>query len=301
MIEKLSSLCVRFMPTFVSPATSMRSPTREWSWARGLRVNRALVQPVRARAPRASPWPRGICLPLKTRSLTCWPIARLAMTSASCSGRLDRLPVDRDDRVGAVAGLEAGLFGGAAGRDAHDLDALHVALGVGRAAEPEPRRRLDRAGGGLHEEAAERVDGRADGDGAAGRRGGRCSAGRRRDAAARAAPSLQARTRMPTTRPLPSMSGAPGVLGAALEIEVERARSASPSFDLRVEAALHARPARARACRPWEGTSASSTPCGSESVGTRPSSHLPVSGMRSARSHALSLWPIFAFTTVPSA
>src|SRR5580693_2786462 len=43
MIEKLSSLCVRFMPTFVSPATSIRSgpPTACLSGSYGADVYRA--------------------------------------------------------------------------------------------------------------------------------------------------------------------------------------------------------------------------------------------------------------------
>src|SRR5258708_1542384 len=50
MMEKLSSLCVRFMPTFVSPATSMRSgpPTTADRRVDALVVSTTVIAQVRA-------------------------------------------------------------------------------------------------------------------------------------------------------------------------------------------------------------------------------------------------------------
>src|SRR4051812_1987074 len=120
MIEKLSSLCVRFMPTFVSPATSMRSPTREWSCRSVPCVNRAL----RSRAQgdhRLAEFARA-----EDEKLDLLPDRALGNDLSQLFGRLDGRAVDGDDGVGAVAGLESGLFCRAARRDAHDLHALHV-------------------------------------------------------------------------------------------------------------------------------------------------------------------------------
>src|SRR5579884_663122 len=125
MIEKLSSLCVRFMPTFVSPATSI------WSGAPTVAIvarTRRLCQSVRcAGASGGRAQADGhVAEPAAAEDEEPHGVARgvLADGGRERVGRVDRLALDRDDDV--CARYETGLLRGArrrGGHDAHPLDA----------------------------------------------------------------------------------------------------------------------------------------------------------------------------------
>src|SRR5271167_1043883 len=113
MMEKLSSLCVRFMPTFVSPATSIRSgpPTvARSSQGRRHRVNRSTkAASGRAGAAGTRPGPsrrgfqrhRDLAELLAGIHEELYRVARRVLPDEvrELLGRIDGVAVDGDDQV----------------------------------------------------------------------------------------------------------------------------------------------------------------------------------------------------------
>src|SRR5258708_6423324 len=158
MIEKLSSLCVRFMPTFVSPATSMRSspPT---TWDRRKDARTVSTASLRCRTKHHGELAKFVA----AEHEELHRIARgvLAHDVGELLPRIHGLAIHGNDHVGR--GLQACLFGRARRRDGNDPNALDDPGPVGPgglAADAQPRGSRRRCGGCAREKRPDGRDGR---------------------------------------------------------------------------------------------------------------------------------------------
>ena len=276
MMEKLSSLWVRFMPTLVSPATSMRSgpPTTADRRKDALTVSTTATRNLtprssecrrgstrgcrRVRAPRgARPGPRGTCRPPKTRSFTVSPGACLPMASASFSGESTGCPSTAT--MMSAVGFSPAFSAGLCGRDRRQRGR--------RASVPASRPRPGCPSHGRRRHGRRRASStrneRMAVTGAPSTTGLQARLRRRLGALPQAAHGdidrlicaapLHARTSTPTTLPVASSSGAPGDR-RALEVDVEHLQERLPVAGMRVDAPLHGGRRRDRGAPPWPGS-----------------------------------------------